>query len=362
MANVTLENFGGGQYAPNQAAVGFVHAALQALPESVGDILLLAGDSRHFNPQDAADWFAGHPDGVLIHWANWPWFAGDFGAAYYSPSPLGFREFCNLLGLDIQPVTVGLNYASLIPFGGEHAVMPGHFDFNPHDYAWARSLSGYFASPHARALITTTPQSNSGRPFWSAPTNFVGHYPNAHLEYNGVNIYLFTGIAARIGGHGLYIWSFADAPPTALVAWVRLALTQFGHLSAHAASSVGTPSTPPSPCQYQVVSGDTLSGIAVRYHTTVSDLLALNPDITNPNLIDVGQILQVPCASRTPSHVSSSTTTTAPPSSTVPSSTVPSTAPPTPPTTGTILGLPTDEALLIGGLLLAGVILLAAEG
>lgn len=360
MANVTVENFGGGQFAPGQGAVGMVLAALHDLPASVGDLLFIAGDSRAFTPGDAADWMAGHPGGVLIQWANWPWFEGVFGAITEGAAPQGFGEFCNRVGISIAPVKVGLTQPGLIPFGGEQAVSPGHFDFNPHDYVWARSLTGYFALPHARALITTTPQSNSGRPFWSAPTNFVGHYPNAQLTYEHTTIYLYTGIAARVGQDGLYIWSFADAPPLAFIAWIRAALAQFGHLAAEASGP--TPSSPTSACTYTVRSGDTLDGIALAYHTTLHTLLALNPSITNPNRIDIGQVIRVPCGSSTPAPESghpSTITTTTPTTSTPPSSTVPTVT--TPPTTGTILGLPTTDAVVIG-LVLAGAFLLLAEG
>nr|WP_243108411.1 LysM domain-containing protein [Maliibacterium massiliense] len=44
---------------------------------------------------------------------------------------------------------------------------------------------------------------------------------------------------------------------------------------------------------YTVARGDTLSGIAKRYGTTVSELMRLNPGITNPNLIYTGTQLQV---------------------------------------------------------------------
>ncbi|MCG9855916.1 LysM peptidoglycan-binding domain-containing protein, partial [Staphylococcus argenteus] len=44
---------------------------------------------------------------------------------------------------------------------------------------------------------------------------------------------------------------------------------------------------------YTVKSGDTLSGIATNFKTTVAKLQSLN-NIANPNLIQVGQVLKVP--------------------------------------------------------------------
>lgn len=44
---------------------------------------------------------------------------------------------------------------------------------------------------------------------------------------------------------------------------------------------------------YTVKKGDTLSELAVKYNTTVSKLLELNPDITNADLIYIGQVLVV---------------------------------------------------------------------
>ena len=44
---------------------------------------------------------------------------------------------------------------------------------------------------------------------------------------------------------------------------------------------------------YTVKAGDTLSGIAQTYNTTVDALLTLNPKITNRNLIYVGQVITV---------------------------------------------------------------------
>jgi LysM repeat protein len=49
-----------------------------------------------------------------------------------------------------------------------------------------------------------------------------------------------------------------------------------------------------APQQYQIQSGDTLSGIAAQLGVSVADLMALNPNITDPNLIISGQMLNVP--------------------------------------------------------------------
>jgi LysM repeat protein len=45
---------------------------------------------------------------------------------------------------------------------------------------------------------------------------------------------------------------------------------------------------------YIIQSGDTLYRIAQRYHTTVSAVLALNPQIINPNIIYPGQLINIP--------------------------------------------------------------------
>lgn len=59
---------------------------------------------------------------------------------------------------------------------------------------------------------------------------------------------------------------------------------------------------------YRVRAGDTLSGIASRYGTTVAKLAALN-HIANPNVISVGQVLQIPSGSSAPAPAPTSPTT-----------------------------------------------------
>ena len=44
---------------------------------------------------------------------------------------------------------------------------------------------------------------------------------------------------------------------------------------------------------YRVVAGDTLSQIAQRAQVPMTQILALNPAIKNPDLIRVGQVLRI---------------------------------------------------------------------
>lgn len=52
--------------------------------------------------------------------------------------------------------------------------------------------------------------------------------------------------------------------------------------------------------EYVVQRGDTLFIIARRFNTTVSAILAVNPEITDPNLIFPGQIIIIPSVGPTP--------------------------------------------------------------
>jgi lysozyme len=59
---------------------------------------------------------------------------------------------------------------------------------------------------------------------------------------------------------------------------------------------------PPVPTSgdYVVRSGDVLGAIAVACHCSMQDLLAANPQISNPNLISVGEIIHLPSHSSAP--------------------------------------------------------------
>src|SRR5215212_6772633 len=59
------------------------------------------------------------------------------------------------------------------------------------------------------------------------------------------------------------------------------------------------PTNPPPPSSgqtYYAVKGDTLRLIAAKFNTTVDSILRINPQITNQNLIYVGQAITIPAA------------------------------------------------------------------
>jgi N-acetylmuramoyl-L-alanine amidase len=61
--------------------------------------------------------------------------------------------------------------------------------------------------------------------------------------------------------------------------------------------------TSPAFADYTVQSGDTLSQIAENEHITLSDLIRLNPQISNPNLIYVNDVIKTQDVANPPTEV-----------------------------------------------------------
>lgn len=65
-------------------------------------------------------------------------------------------------------------------------------------------------------------------------------------------------------------------------------------------SASNPPAPPPTSGTYVVQSGDTLGKLAARWNTSLSKILAVNPQITNANLIYVGQVINIPAGGSVP--------------------------------------------------------------
>ena len=96
---------------------------------------------------------------------------------------------------------------------------------------------------------------------------------------------------------GIHLYQYLNGQNlNGAVDYNRTSLENYGQVSK--AGQVNPPSQggggapAPTAGQYTVVGGDTLSGIAARFGTTVANLVSWN-GITNPNLIRVGQVLTV---------------------------------------------------------------------
>ena len=60
---------------------------------------------------------------------------------------------------------------------------------------------------------------------------------------------------------------------------------------------------------YTVQGGDTLSAIATRFGTTVAEIVELN-QLANPDVLEIGQVLQLPESATTTTAPASTTSTT----------------------------------------------------
>jgi peptidoglycan endopeptidase LytE len=136
---------------------------------------------------------------------------------------------------------------------------------------------------------------------------------NGNLIYPGQNLLLPGAILGTDGGYRIYIVTRGDT--------VRSLAARFNStvdlILAHNPSIInanviyegqrltiydkGTGNPPPPPPAggqtYYVQRGDTLRKIAAKFNTSVDVLLKLNPQISNPNVIYVGQAITVPGSS-----------------------------------------------------------------
>lgn len=77
--------------------------------------------------------------------------------------------------------------------------------------------------------------------------------------------------------------------------WIPVPYKGRTHFVAWACVDWFTSESPPQPRRtYTVKRGDTLGGIARRFGVSLSDLVEANPQITDPDLIFPGQVIEIP--------------------------------------------------------------------
>ncbi len=132
------------------------------------------------------------------------------------------------------------------------------------------------ASPTKPAPGSSTPAPSNPNP---SPAK-----PNAGGDYTVRSGDTMSGIAAR---HGVSLATLVAANPQ-IKNPNLIQVGQTVHLPG------GSGAAAPASSNYTVRSGDTMSGIAARHGVSLATLVAANPQIRNPNLIQVGQTVHIP--------------------------------------------------------------------
>ena len=155
----------------------------------------------------------------------------------------------------------------------------------------------HFASGATSATLSSTIPANRNQFYVlsavKGQTLTVTATPDDELQ---LVIYGFDGTVLRSGmGQGA---SFTGALPSTQDYFLVLRSITPAKAFTLKVSIPAAPSIPVtgSTNSYTVQKGDTLYSIAVRFHTTVSILLRANPDITNRNVISVGDVIYLPGA------------------------------------------------------------------
>lgn len=133
---------------------------------------------------------------------------------------------------------------------------------------------------------------------------------NGNLIYPGQILLLPGSILGSDGGYRVYIVARGDTLRSLAARFNSTVDLILAHNSSITNANViyegqrltiydkGTGNPPPPPPAggqtYYVQKGDTLRKIASRFGTTVDVLIKLNPQISNPNVIYVGQAIKVP--------------------------------------------------------------------
>lgn len=167
----------------------------------------------------------------------------------------------------INKIPFGLYY--LQDLGRTRRVMKGEGEFIGQDaYSQFGKLANVFYSGGPGQLI---------HPLWQAAN---AYFVSLRLEQEPLRDYV---------RYSFEFWEEANYYSGEVRTWSSQSTQGSG--TAQTAQAAQTTQT--IPVYYQVVKGDTLWAIASRYGMALGDLIALNPQIKNPNLIHIGDEVRV---------------------------------------------------------------------
>jgi uncharacterized protein YkwD len=181
-------------------------------------------------------------------------------------------------------------------------------------------LGQFFATETPTATVTFTPTSTSTPTLTptitETPTVTVTFTPSGPTQYTIQEGDSLEAIAARfnLGLDGILLILDANSNIMSAnngVIFVGQEITIPAPGTTRATSTPIPASVPRGTrVEYQVLPGDTLAGIAVRFNSVQEDILAANPDLgEDANALQVGQILQIPVNLITPTATLPATST-----------------------------------------------------
>jgi lysozyme len=189
--------------------------------------------------------------------------------------------------------------------------------------AWAKDYPfwlGWYPYQYSDGMNPLMPRGWFNWTFWQYSDNgrLNGINTKVNLDiFNGTleELYAFAGAQAQTAGpgthqvaagdsfesiankYGVTVRELVSANPQLLKIGDKLTVpvpVAIPQESTGGSSTPGTAGQPETPARtYTVKRGDTLSAIAIRYGTTVAALAAAN-NITNPNGLQIGQVLIIP--------------------------------------------------------------------
>jgi len=197
--------------------------------------------------------------------------------------------------LDLEQVYVNGNSISLPTGDAMLALMKQWLD--PVESAFGRKPMIYASASflHQQGVNASW---LSGYPLWVAQYPFA---PGTTAEYTSASIMPTPTSGMPQQPTGFQTWTFWQySSKGQLAGFPSSQLLDFNYfngslkdLTSFASTTAPQPVTPPPLVTYIVKPGDTLYAIAVKHGTTVQAIAAAN-NISNPNLIQVGQVLVIP--------------------------------------------------------------------
>jgi LysM repeat protein len=150
---------------------------------------------------------------------------------------------------------------------------------------WRYGVSAKGLLPLLRGIPAKQPPPSVAVDAASAPTSYETYTVQPGDTLGRIAAQYGTTVDAIVQANNL-------GDPNLIAVGQQLIIPVPGGSGGGAPAVEAAPAAQPAPSTYTVQPGDTLSGIAARYGTSVSTLVSLN-GLSNPNVLSVGQVLRL---------------------------------------------------------------------